>query len=139
MDCYRFSEAERAVLERTPAPLAVYQYIDKRVIPLVLSEGFRRLFAYGNLDEAYHYMNRDLYKNTHPDDTARIAEAAWHFSVEDAPYDVIFRNRKQDGVGYHVIHATGKHIHTDTGACGTWTRAPTPRRTTCSPRRSTAP
>jgi len=116
MDCYRFSEAERAVLEQTPAPLAVYQYIDKRVIPLVLSEGFRRLFAYGNLDEAYHYMNRDMYKDTHPDDTARIAEAAWHFSVEDAPYDVIFRNRKQDGVGYHVIHATGKHIHTDTGA-----------------------
>ena len=115
MDTYRFSDAEQSVIERTPAPLAVYQYVNKRVVPLALSDGFRRLFAYASLDEAYDYMNRDLYKDTHPDDAARIAEAAWHFSVEDAPYDVVFRNRKQDGTGYHLIHATGRHIRTDTG------------------------
>jgi GGDEF domain-containing protein len=116
MDSYRFSDAERAVLERLSAPLGVYQYLDKRVIPLVFSEGFRRLFSYADLNEAYNDMSRDMYKDTHPDDTARISEAAWHFATEDAPYDIIYRTRKCDGDGYHVIHATGEHVYTDTGA-----------------------
>ena len=116
MDTYKFSDVERALLEHSPAPLGVYQYVNQRVVPLVFSEGFRKLFAYADLDEAYHDMSRDLYNDTHPDDAARISEAAWHFAVEDAPYDIIYRTRKCDGEGYRVIHATGQHVYTDTGA-----------------------
>ncbi len=115
MDTYQFSDAERRVLERMSAPLGVYQYVNQRVVALVFSEGFRRLFNYADLDEAYRDMNRDMYKDTHPDDTARISESAWHFATADKPYDIIYRTRKCGG-GYHVIHATGEHVFTDTGA-----------------------
>lgn len=116
MEIYQFSDAERALLEGIAAPLGVYQYVNKRVVPLVFSEGFRKLFNYADLKEAYHYMSRDMYKDTHPDDTARISEAAWHFATEDAPYDIVYRTRRFDGCGYHVIHAKGEHIVTETGA-----------------------
>ena len=115
MEKYRFSQQERTTLERLTTPLGVYQLVNKRVAPLVFSDGFCELFGYGSRDDAYANMERDMYRDTHPDDAARIAEAAFRFATEGGKYEVIYRTRRPDAPDYRVIHAVGKHVFRDTG------------------------
>ena len=96
-------------------PFAIYQFINKRVVTLVLSDGFCELFGYEDKDQAYYDMDHDMYKDTHPDDMARIADAAFRFATEGGKYDVIYRTKKSDGNSFTIIHSIGEHFVTDTG------------------------
>ena len=102
-------------MEKADIPFAIYQFIDKRVVTLILSKGFCDLFGYEDLEKAYYDMANDMYRDTHPDDAGRIADAAYRFAVEDAGYDVIYRSKAKDGKGYIIIHAMAKHIMTESG------------------------
>ena len=51
MEKYRYSDGELKLLESSPVPFAIYQFIDKRVVTIVLSEGFSELFGYGDMDK----------------------------------------------------------------------------------------
>ena len=115
MERYRFADAETALLEQMPAPLAVYQFIDKRVVTLALSKGFCDLFGYDDREEAYHDMDNDMYKNTHPDDVARIAEEAFLFATKEKQYEVVYRTKKPGESDYFYIHAVGQHVYTPSG------------------------
>ena len=115
MDRYRYSSQEQVLLERLRQPFAVYQFIDKRVVTLVLSEGFCELFGYADRARAYYDMDNDMYKDTHPDDVARIANAALRFATEGGRYEVIYRTRMAGTSDYRIIHAYGEHVYTDTG------------------------
>ena len=81
---YQFNPTEKALLERSPIPQAIYQFIGGRVVTLLLSEGFLRLFGLADRAQAYALMNMDMYRDVHPDDAARIADAGYHFAVEGA-------------------------------------------------------
>ena len=116
MEKYEFSSEERETLEQLTVPLAIYQYIDKRVVALVLSDGFCELFGYKDRDRAYREMNHDMYRYTHPDDTARVSESARRFAEEESGgehrgYEVIYRTRRGRSSSYRIIHATGRHIY----------------------------
>ncbi|HAG70322.1 MAG TPA: GGDEF domain-containing protein [Lachnospiraceae bacterium] len=100
-------------MESSPVPFAVYQFIDRRVVTLVLSRGFLKLFGYEDPKEAYFLMDNDMYRDTHPDDAARIADAAVRFATKGGKYDVVYRTRINEG--YRIIHARGEHKYTDTG------------------------
>ena len=115
MERYRFTEQEKELLEHLQQPLAVYQFIDRRVVTLALSDGFCRLFGYTDREEAVRDMDHDMYRDTHPDDAGRVADAAVRFAEEDEPYDVVYRSRAKDGPGYRVIHARGEHVFTENG------------------------
>lgn len=115
MEKYQYSEQGRAVLEGMKQPIAVYQFIDKRVCTLILSDGFCELFGYDDREKAYYDMDNDMYKDTHPDDVARIADAAFRFATEGGSYDVIYRTKIKGAEGYRIIHARGQHVFTDTG------------------------
>ncbi|MBO4866806.1 MAG: EAL domain-containing protein [Ruminococcus sp.] len=116
MERYRFTDNERALMEKADIPFAIYQFIDKRVVPLILSKGFCDLFGYEDLEKAYYDMANDMYRETHPDDAGRIADAAYRFATaDDAGYDVVYRSKAKDGESYNIIHAQAKHIQTDTG------------------------
>ena len=115
MEKYRYSPQEQSTLEQLRQPFAVYQFIDKRVVTLVLSEGFCRLFGYEDRAQAYYDMDNDMYKDTHPDDVARIANAAFRFATEGGKYEVIYRTRVTGTSDYRIIHAYGEHVFTDTG------------------------
>lgn len=112
MDRYRFSPTELSLMENSPIPLAVYQFIDKRVVTLALSAGFCKLFGY-ELEEAYYLMDNDMYRDTHPDDVARIGNAAFLFATQDEKYNVVYRTKCEHG--YAIIHARGEHINTEDG------------------------
>ena len=73
MGKYQFDPAVRSSLENAPVPLAVYQFIDRRVVTLILSKGFLDLFGFEDREEAYFVMDNDMYRSTHPDDMSRSA------------------------------------------------------------------
>ncbi|MBR6221173.1 MAG: EAL domain-containing protein [Clostridia bacterium] len=115
MEKYRYPEQIQYALEHLRQPFAVYQLIDKRVVTLVLSDGFCELFGYGeDRARAYYDMDHDMYKDAHPDDAARIADAALKFAMEGGTYEVIYRTRVKDTADYRVVHAFGEHVMTDT-------------------------
>ena len=116
MEKYQFTDAQRALVEGLQVPFAVYQFIDKRVVTIALSDGFCKLFGYADRAQAYFDMDNDMYKDTHPDDAVRMANAAFRFATEsDDRYDVIYRTRKPKSDAYMVVHAMGEHVFTDTG------------------------
>ena len=115
MDRYVFTKQEKAVLERLKPALAVYQFVNKRVVTLALSDGFCELLGYEDREQAYHDMDNDMYRDTHPDDVARIANAAARFAAEGGEYDVVYRTRKKGTSDYLVVHAKGEHVYTDDG------------------------
>ena len=53
MERYRFTEQLQAAYESMQVPFAIYQFINKRVATLVLSDGFCELFGYEDKAQAY--------------------------------------------------------------------------------------
>ena len=115
MERYQFDPAQQAAMEASPIPFAVYQFIDKRVVTIALSAGFLELFGYDDLKKAYYVMDNDMYCMDHPDDVARIADEAIRFATEGGEYNVAYRTKMKDTGLYHIIHARGKHVYTETG------------------------
>lgn len=115
MNRYHIPKEELAHMERSRIPFAIYQFVDKRVVTLALSAGFRDLFGYEDKAQAYYDMDNDMYKDTHIDDAARIADAAFRFATEGGKYDVIYRTKNHRDGGYRIIHAQGEHFKTETG------------------------
>lgn len=114
---YRFSDTERKVLEMLPTPLAVYQFVDRHVYTLALSDGFCELFGYTDRADAYRLSNQNALNNTHPDDVGRLGDAIHRFAVEGGKYEVVFRAKKYLGQEQdcRIVHGIGKHVYTDTG------------------------
>ena len=117
MERYQFSETERAVMERSHIPFAVYQFLEKRVVTLILSDGFCRQFGYSDRATAMHDMDTDMYKDAYPDDVSRVADAAVEFALngEDGVYDVVYRTRCPGCQDYMIVHAHGEHIVMEDG------------------------
>lgn len=112
MEKYQYSSAELALMEQSCIPFAVYQFIDKRVVTIVLSKGFLKLFDLER-EEGYYLMDHDMYRDTHPDDAARAANAAYRFATEQGEYNIAYRTKVRDS--YYVIHARGEHIYPEPG------------------------
>ena len=115
MEKYQFTAEQLALMESMRIPFAVYQMIDGKVAALALSDGFCELFGYDCRPLAYHDMNFDMYREVHPDDAARVADTAARFVREDEKLDVIYRGRPKGSAEYHIIHAYGRHVTTETG------------------------
>lgn len=110
MKTYEFSADTRAFLENIPIPLAVYQYVEDQIKPLLVSKTYLEFFGYSSCPEAVYDLGRDLYRNVHPDDIPRMEQYSYRFATEDEWYDIVFRNKRDDQSEYHLIHGTGKHI-----------------------------
>ena len=115
MKPYQYSKQERENLERLKVPFAVYQFVEKRVVTLILSDGFCELFGYDDRRRAYHDMDHNMYMDTHPDDAARIGNEAVRFATEGGRYEVIYRSRIKGTSDYRVVHAFGKHVLAEDG------------------------
>ncbi len=116
MERYVFTAEQQSLLEKMQVPFAVYQFLDRRVVTLALSDGFCELFGFEDRDRACETMDHDMYRDTHPDDAARLADAAFRFATEeDGTYEAIYRSKVKGSESYHIIHAVGKHVCTETG------------------------
>ncbi|MCR5403603.1 MAG: EAL domain-containing protein [Butyrivibrio sp.] len=112
---YSFDKHTLEIYEQLTAPFAIFQFVDKRIVPLAISDGLCELYGYKDRSTAYLDIENDMYKYTHPDDVARIANAAYRFIAEGDKYEVIYRSRQPGTSDYRIIHAYGKHVYTDTG------------------------
>ncbi len=115
MDRYFFDPATMAVLEKLRVPFAVYQFINKRVVTVMLSDGLCELFGYDDKEKAYHDIENDRYVDTHPDDVASIASEAFRFATQGGKYEVIYRSLTKNRPEYNIIHAIGEHVYTEDG------------------------
>lgn len=109
MKTYEFSAETRAFIENIPIPMAVYQYIEDQIKPLLVSRAYLAFFGYDSFQEAIYSLGINLYRNVHPDDIARMEESSYRFAAGDGVYDIVFRNRREDQSEYHVIHGTGRY------------------------------
>ena len=71
MEKYQFDQTLMQTMEDSHIPFAVYQFIDKRVVTLVLSAGFRKLFEFDKKEDAYYVMDNDMYRATQRTRTTR--------------------------------------------------------------------
>ncbi|MBO4452863.1 MAG: EAL domain-containing protein [Clostridia bacterium] len=119
---YRFDRKTQEFLENMDIPFAIYQFIDKRVVTIAVSQGFCDEFGFKSRDEAYYVMDNDMYRATHADDKDRVADAAYRFAAFDAPYDVVYRTRTLKDPDYIILHSYGKSIYPEPGVrlCLTW-------------------
>ncbi|MBQ7479866.1 MAG: EAL domain-containing protein [Selenomonadaceae bacterium] len=115
MGKYEFTKEQMEFIEGLRQPFAVYQFLNKKVVTLALSDGFCRLFGYEDRAQAYYDMDHDMYKDVHPDDVARIADIAIQFATQGGRYETIYRTRKKETKEYIIIHALGEHVITGTG------------------------
>ena len=107
MDRYVFTKQEKAVLERLKPALAVYQFVNKRVVTLVLSDGFCELIGMDR-EHAMAWFREGQYERLHPDDVGRVARVSMEFANHRGDYDLAFRTRHPDG--YHILHAIAKWL-----------------------------
>ncbi|HCI73023.1 MAG TPA: hypothetical protein DHV42_00585 [Lachnospiraceae bacterium] len=113
MEKYQFPEEIRITLEASPQPFAVYQHVNGRVVPLLVSAGFCELFGYPDRSKAYDDLNQGLYEYIHPDDAERISKAGNRFVTEGGRYDVVYRTRNRIDGRYQIIHAAGRHLRSE--------------------------
>lgn len=111
MEKYKYDPIELSLMERSFVPLAVYQYIDKQIVTLAISDGFLDLFEITDREHAIKIIRKDLYYGCHPDDLAMLENAAHLFAAGERPYNIVYRTKI--GGKYKIIHARGMHVQKD--------------------------
>lgn len=115
MKKYEFTKEKRSFIEGMRQPFAVCQFLETGVVTLVVSDGFCEMFGYEDRAQAYSDMNQNMFKDIHPDDTARFTNALLSFGAGGSSLDVLYRAKKKDASGYKVIHLNGEHVYTEDG------------------------
>ena len=109
MKLYEYSAQEKKLIEDSIIPIVVYQYYNKKIVPIAVSEGFREYIGIDTLEEIYDILANDLFRYVHPDDVIDMVDAAVRFSAYNEPYDIVYRSKRGDG--YVIAHAKGKKIY----------------------------
>ena len=100
-----FPDELRKAYEAIPLPQVFYQFIDEKVVPVLVSDGFCRLVGMDR-EETMKWLVGGQFERMHPDDAGNVAHVSDEFAHHRSGYDVIFRARHEDG--YHYIHAAGE-------------------------------
>ena len=116
MGRYIYSDEERAILESLKQPLAVYQYAENRIMVLILSDGFLKLFGYSDREKAVELLEGDMFRDIHPDDRVRLSGTAVRFAKDqNSELDVVYRTKNGVVKDYRVIHLHAEHAPVETG------------------------
>lgn len=100
------------VLKQIDIPLAVYQFVDHKVVTIFISDALMKCFGHGieNRDEMVAFYNEDMYRYVHKDDRERIMTAARDFAMgRSHTYDVVYKEQLPVRMGWSMIHARGYH------------------------------
>ena len=101
---YKFPEDQRRIYESMRVPFAMYQYIDRQILPVLVSDGFCAQMGMDR-EKLMKQLTAGQYETMHPDDAGRILQIARGFAEHKNNYDVFFRSKHEDG--YHYIHSVG--------------------------------
>ncbi len=113
MEIFKFSDEIQNAYERLPHALAIYQFIEDKVVVLVLSDGYCKTFGFENQSQAYDALRKNVYHNIDPADVSRIDSEAYRSLMNSGTYDIIYRSRTartDSSANYKVMHAIGKCV-----------------------------
>ena len=110
-ELFRFSESIQTSYENLQPPIAIFQYTENGVFPVVVSQGFCELFEFENFEQAYAALNTDSFSIIHPDDVNRIKEEIMRFLSEAGRYDVVYRSRPRKSNTPKVVRSVVKFVH----------------------------
>ena len=103
---YEFIPEVRAAYEKLSLPMAIYQYEDKKVITLLVSDGL--CHAKGlEREELTSTFTNSMFEMVHPDDAGRLSKIGKYFAEHLCGYDVLYRAIQKDKK-YHLLHTIGK-------------------------------
>lgn len=101
---YIFPDDIRSAYEALPVALVFDQYIDGKVVPLLVSDGFCELVGMDRAS-AMAWFSNGQFERIHPDDVGNVASVSKGFINHSCGYDVIFRSLHNGD--YRFIHAIG--------------------------------
>ena len=100
---YQFTDSGRKALERLSLPLAFFQDIDGKNVPLLVSDGFCSMLGLER-EKMLKEQAGSKFERIHPEDVGRISRAVKEFWSKQSDYDVIYRVRQADNE-YHYVHS----------------------------------
>lgn len=107
---YSFSKETREMLESLQHPLAAYQFVNDKIKTLLVSDGMCRMAGMAR-EPLVQLFDTNMYRGTHPDDIARVAELAHRFIITESEYDVTYRTILYGKMEYRYLHVSSK-FHT---------------------------
>lgn len=105
MKKYEFTTTEKLLLENSPIPYGIFQYVDERIVALTFSDGFYKLYGCSNTMAAFEKISNDPFCDIHPDDVSKVSDAAVRLMRDEEEYDMTFRLVIRDE--YRLIHSKG--------------------------------
>lgn len=112
MEKYVFDKNTKQILESSCVPFAIFQFMEDRVITHLITDGLCEIVGLSR-EQAYDLMSNHIYDNDHPDDVARLGNAALEFASGKKDFNIVYRTKTPDG--YHILHARGKHVNAPSG------------------------
>ena len=106
------------VLTQIDIPLAIYQYVNNKIVTIFVSDALMEYMGHGITDREtmIEFYNEDMYRYVHPDDRDRIITAARDFATgRSGVYDVVYKEQLPVRTGWSVIHAHGYHHNMSDG------------------------
>ena len=114
MNRYKFQDAKREILEKLNIPMVIYQLIDKKVVTVLVTDGMCKLMGESR-EKIVKLFDEDMYRDTHPDDKARVADAALKFALGGESFDCVYRTLSKITNDYVIVHSHGEHFFTEEG------------------------
>jgi len=105
---YVFSDERRQALESVPLALAVYQFVQGKIVALLVSNGMCALFGIQR-ESLMYSMDHDMFGRIHPDDAEMLATLGYRFAIKEGPYDIVYRTRLSGWADYRTLHVVGKY------------------------------
>ncbi|WP_026525490.1 sensor domain-containing diguanylate cyclase [Butyrivibrio sp. MB2005] len=111
MDRYTFDEKTQTAYERLQNSIAIFQFLDDGIVPIVISDGYCEMFGFKNQEEAYADLNKDIFINVHPEDAAKILEESKLAAKTNGKYEILYRASVNNKPGHKFIRAAGKYVY----------------------------
>ncbi len=112
---YVFQPEECRAYEKLPFALGVFQYVNGRVVTLLVSDGLCGLTGMNRAALVRHF-DESMFGNVHPDDVERLARLGYRFATKGGPYDIVYRTKLYGKNEYRYVHTIGKYLGVGDGA-----------------------
>jgi diguanylate cyclase (GGDEF)-like protein len=99
-------------IEHAPHAIAVYQYVEGKVKTICVSDGLYAMMHSPDEPDKAALIQRyatNMYRNTVPEDAARVAYEAKRFAKEGGKYEVFYREKVYQQDVYTMTHSIGYH------------------------------
>jgi signal transduction histidine kinase/ActR/RegA family two-component response regulator len=111
---YVFSDELRSAYERLLFPLGIYQFVNNKVVTLLVSDGMCS-FMHVDRDALVNHYDSDMFGNVHPEDREMLAAVGARFAVKEGRYDIVYRDKAAGESDWRYVHTIGKYHAMDDG------------------------